>query len=138
MAINLHLHKAKTEWWLSLCSYSKRRFMNVYVLPNSKAAFRKKQATSKKKFLCLSDYVKEKRTTCSLLPAGKGCVWIEQFFCSNEQLKCLVSSLSYLLLHVSYAVLERRIGRNGYWKWIKFFVGTSQTGYSLNWVQIQK
>lgn len=61
--------------------------MNVYVLPNSKAAFRKKQATSKKRFLCLSDYVKEKRTTCSLLPAGKGCVWIEQFFCSKGTVK---------------------------------------------------
>ena len=48
MAINLHLPGSNTTWWLSLFSHSKNRLTNVYVLPNTKAAFGKEQAPSEK------------------------------------------------------------------------------------------
>ena len=45
--------------------------MNVYVLPNSKAAFRKEQALSQKKFICLNDYVKRKKNHLQFAARGK-------------------------------------------------------------------
>lgn len=133
MAINLHLPKAKTEWWTPLCSYSKHRLINAYVLPNTKAAFHNWQATNEKSSFDL--IIKKDNHLQLAWSRGKAVYKSNNFFAQNEQLNCFVFSLSYLLLQ---AVPESRIGRNAYWKWRKFFAGASQTGWRLNWIQMQK
>ena len=51
-----------------------KKKLNACVLPNTKAACRKEQATCEKKFICINDHDIKKGTTCRLLLDGKGCV----------------------------------------------------------------
>ena len=71
--------------------------LNAYVLPNTKVAFRKEQATCEKKFICINDYIK-KRNHLPFAARWKRLCLIRTIFAQNEQLKCSAFSLSYLLL----------------------------------------